>query len=213
MKFIKNTLLGLAVVILALAMPAAAAIDDDVFTTTRTVLIGTPGQLVHNILLTTNGPVDLLGYTGRGQIILNVATNMTVLGTVTATIETSPDSTNWTGLGNFALINSATSVSYTNLYYGGTNLIVTDSFLLPYTATLPSAASAGFSTPYPANSIPFTNAAGAITVSSMATPFIVGLNLTDNPRYIHVIWTAGGGATNGNTYVSSLLQGKRVIAP
>jgi hypothetical protein len=211
MNSLKNILL-VGLVALATALPAGAALENDVFGTTRAALIGTPGQLVHNILLTTNGPIDLLGYTGRGEVILTTATNMTVLGTLTATIETSADTTNWTGLGSFALINSTTAISVTNMVYGSTNLIITNSFLLPFTTTLPTPASAGYATPYPAPNL-YTNVAGAITCANMALPVIVGVNLTDSARYMHIIWTAGGGATNGNTFVSGLLIGNRYFVP
>jgi hypothetical protein len=193
------------------ALSAGAALDNDVFSTVRSLPIGTAGMLTQNLPLTTNGPVDLLGYTGRGQILLTTGTNGAGAATITATIQTSPDTNTWTGLGNFALISSTTAINYTNLFFN-TNTVVTDNYLLPFTATTPTASTAGWATPYPAPLL-FTNAAGAITVTAKGT-YVVGINLTDAPRYLQVVWTVTGvTGTNGNTFVGATLQGNRIYAP
>lgn len=208
MKFNKLILGLAAVAAVSLATSAYSAIDNDVYSTTRLLQIGTPGTLLPTALVTTNGPVDLLGYNGTGFILFNTGTNAG--GTLTATIETSPDTNTWTQLANFSLINTVTTANVTNLYFG-TNAIVVNSYLLPFTATYPTASTAGFATPYPAMNL-FTNAAGAITMTK-AGSYVVGIRLTDAPRYLHVVFSATGGATNGSTFVSATLIGNRIFAP
>lgn len=187
---------------------------QDFFNSQKILEVGAPQYLsgIATQNTWTNGPADLIAYTGRGDIILNVGTNAG--GTVTAQVYTSPDSTNWTAAANFATVTSTTSVNYTNPYYGGTNLVVTDNYLMPGTLTTPAAYSAGFATPYTAP-IPnlFTNAAGAVTVTGKANPYLIGINATDSSRYIYIIWTATGAATNGNTYVSAQFIGNQKWAP
>jgi hypothetical protein len=171
------------------------------------MVLATPAVLPVNVAgLYTNNPVDIVGFCGVGTITLLSSTNAG--GTLTATIQTSPDTTNWTDLANFALVNSQTSFSITNGYYGGTNLYVTDAFLLPYTSTTPVAATAGFATPYSAY-LPFTNS-GAVTITT-AGAYQIGVNLSDSPRYLHLKWTATAAATNGTTVVGALLNGVRTV--
>ncbi len=206
MKFNK-IILGLAAVIGFAIDPCAQAQVNGVFREFYQAVIATPGPLAAAApILATNGPVDILGYYGTGEIDIVSSTNGG--GALTVTVETSPDSTNWTGLANFGLVNSTTAVSYTNLYYGSTNLVVTDNYLYPFSITTPTAATAGYAIPYQ-NYLPvgLTNAAGAITITK-AGFYRVGLNLTDSPRYLHLIWSATGAATNGQTVVGAWLNGQ-----
>lgn len=204
MKFNKIILTALAVV--SLALSAFSQNDRDIFNTVRGVQIAVPATLAANATVTTNGPIDILGYGGRGVVIANTASNQS--GTLTLTLQTSSDTTNWSNLANFALINSTTSVSYTNLLYGGTNLVVTDKYLLPFTPTYPNASTAGYATPYPLPNL-FTNTA-AVSVSASGT-YVIGVNLTDCPRYLQAVWTAGN--TNATSVVSAQLFGSRFFAP
>jgi hypothetical protein len=198
------TLAAIGLLTFCLAPVAQAQLGFDTYSTVRALPIGTPQFLFNATGPVTNGPVDIIGFYGRSDLLVTCGTNGG--GTLTLTVQSSSDSTNWTSIANFALINSTTAQAFTNTYYGSTNLIVTNNYVLPYTVTTPTAASAGFFTPYPAY-IPFTNAAGAITVTAAGT-YIVGINLTDNPRYLHVIWTPTGAATN-NTFVTATLLGPR----
>jgi len=131
--------------------------------------------------------VDLIGFGGRGILLFNVNTNLTGGnggGAFCVDVQTSPDTNVWTDLSNYALITNSTSIIYTNLYLG-TNYATSDSFLLPYTATTPTAASAGYSTPYPAP-FAFNNNAKTNFVNFTGN-YAIGINLTDCPRYLHVI--------------------------
>jgi hypothetical protein len=212
MKFSKFTL-GLFA-IAALMLSPAASPAQDAFSSDIPMVVATPGPLTAAApILSTNGPVDILGFFGRGDIDIISSTNAG--GTVTATIETSPDTTNWTGLANFALVNAQTAVAITNMYYGSTNLIVTNNYLLPYLPTSPTVYSAGFATPYGnyvSGQLAFTNAAGAITITK-AGIYRVGVNLTDSQRYIHIIWSCTGAATNGQTVVGAFIRGNRAFPP
>lgn len=212
MKFSKFCL-GLAA-IAALVFVPSPSMAQDAFSPSTPLVLATPGPLTAAApILSTNGPVDILGFSGRGEIDIVSSTNAG--GTVTATIETSSDTTNWTGIANFALVNSQTAVVITNMYYGGTNLVVTNNYLLPYLATTPSVASSGFATPYGNyvnGQLAFTNAAGAITITK-AGIYRVGVNLTDSPRYVHVIWSCTGAATNGQTVVGAFVNGNRSFLP
>ena len=206
MKFNKYIISAVAAAAACIAITASAQVNGT-FREFSPAVIATPGPLAAAApILATNGPVDILGYYGTGEIDIISSTNAG--GALTVTVETSPDSTNWTGLSNFGLVNSTTAGAYTNLYYG-TNLIVTDNYLYPFTITTPTAATAGYAAPYP-NYLPIglTNAAGAITITK-AGIYRVGLNLTDSPRYLHLIWSATGAATNGQTVVGAWLNGPR----
>jgi hypothetical protein len=207
MKFNKF-IIGLAVVAALVSVQVASAqVGFDTFAGTRSLVIGAPSlwATTAGINTVTNGPVDIVGFSGRGCIYL---TSVIPGGTLTAQVYTSPDSTNWTALANYAAITSATSVSITNSYPTGvgTNLVVTDSYLLPYTATTPTAFSAGFNTPYPLYN-QWTNT-GAVTATSNGTR-VIGINLTDSARYVQVVWTGTGTATNGTSVLGSLLNGIR----
>jgi hypothetical protein len=207
MKFNKF-LIGL-VAVAALSISSALA-QNDVFSTVRSLPVGSPTVLAIGGTPATNGPVDIVGFIGRGDLLITSFTNGTGGGTLTATVESSPDNTNWTQVANFALIKSTTAVSYTNTYYGSyTNLVVTDNFLLPGTITTPTASSSGFATPY-LSPVLFTNAAGAVSIAGNGN-YVIGLNLTDSQRYLHVIW--GGSATNGTCIVNAVLQGYRFVTP
>ena len=207
MKFTK-LIIGMSA-IAALCVSVARAQTYDTFSATRTANIGSVSAIGIGGTPLTNGPVDIVGYMGRGTVLLTTFTNSTGGGNLYAAIETSPDSTNWTQLANYAVVTSPTSVSYTNMVFGSsTNLVVTDNFLLPGTITTPTAASSGFTTPYLAPLL-FTNT-GTVNVSKNGN-YLIGINLTDSARYLHVVWT--GSATNGNTIVNAVLQGTRVISP
>ena len=191
MKFNKYIISAVAAAAACIAITASAQVNGT-FREFSPAVIATPGPLAAAApILATNGPVDILGYYGTGEIDIVSSTNAG--GALTVTVETSPDSTNWTGLSNFGLVNSTTAVAYTNLYYG-TNLIVTDNYLYPFTITTPTAATAGYSTPYLAE-LPFTNT-GAITITAKGTYRVIINNIQDANRYFYIVYTPSGTATN-----------------
>ncbi len=199
-------LIAIALLILLLAPMANAQLGFDTYPTVKLLPFGTPQIIVNATVPITNGPVDIVGFFGRSDILATVTTNGG--GTVTLTVQSSPDTTNWTSVANFAFVNSLTQLIITNTFYGSTNLYVTNQYLYPYTPTTPNAATAGFFTPYPVYN-PFTNAAGAVTVTANGT-YIFGINLTDSARYLHVIWTTTAQATN-NTSVSAIIVGQKAF--
>ena len=109
-------------------------------------------------------------------------------------------------LSNYAIQQTPYSLEITNAYYS-TNDVVTDSFLLPGTVTTPTAATAGFPTPYLA-STPFTNTAAITLVSSGAVTknTMVGLRIKDQKRYLFLV-LAGSGGTVTNFNVSATITG------
>lgn len=141
----------------------------------------------------TNGPYDVRTFDGIAKVDLFCYTNsVTAGGTMTAQLFGSDDTTNKTALSGIAFVNGTTAVNYTNGYYGGTNLIATNSYLLPGTITTPTAATAGFATPY-LTELPFTNS-GAITIPTGWSE--MGFSISDAKRYIYIVWTPGGTVTN-----------------
>ena len=198
------SLVAIALSALFLATTAKAQLGFDTYSTVRLLPIGTPQLLINATGPVTNGPVDIVGFYGRSDILLTCGTNGG--GTMTFTVQSSPDNTNWTSVANFALVNSLTQQIITNTFYGSTNLYVTNQYLNPYTLTTPNAATAGFFTQYPVYN-PFTNAAGAVTVTASGS-YIVGINLTDSQRYLHVIWTPTGAATNDSFVTATIIGSK-----
>jgi hypothetical protein len=148
--------------------------------------------------------VDLTGYFGRANLLLTGYSN-TNGATLTATLTASPDNTNWVAVSYASAV--STAIIYTNMFYGGTNLSVTDTFLLPGTVTTPTASSSGFATPYWA-AITWTNTAA---ISVIGGTVLVGINATDTPRYLRVIWTANDVAYTNTAVVSATLTGYRAF--
>jgi hypothetical protein len=149
-------------------------------------------------VLITNRPVDLFQYNGRGEFIINVATNGAVAGTASWTLYSSPDTTNWTAVANYALISGTTSIITTNGQYGiNTNglggVLATNFMLMPYSLTTPNATVSFWNTPYPSYLL-FTNT-GAVTLSPQGST-VVGVNVTDNGRYWEGVFTGTGGGTS-----------------
>jgi hypothetical protein len=191
MKFKFNQLFAgiLAMSCLILALPAQAQFYG--FSVQRSIVLASPRILDSTAAYVTNGPIDISGYLGEAYIDITTFTNAG--GALTATLYNSSNSTNGlTALSNFALINSTTSYAYTNLTIG-TNVYATNPYLLPGTITTPTAATAGWATPYLA-ALPFTNT-GAITVTTKGT-YRVGIRAQDALRYLFVVWTPTGASSN-----------------
>lgn len=189
MKFIKHLLIG--AVALACAVSAQAQFDN--FAGQRTI------DMIYPQSMTASGSnfcVDLHGFEGVAKIDITALTNG-VGGAYTIQFFTTPDRTNYTALANFALATS-NSVIYTNvdvIYNGGVfpgPMLATNIYQIPGTKTTPSAALAGFVTPYiiPA---PFTNT-GAITLGTVHT--MIGFVIPDQQRYLTAAISITGVATN-----------------
>jgi hypothetical protein len=191
-NFKNLALAGLAVLGLSFS---AGAQTFDMFNATRTYILAPTQNIGVNggVGLITNTAVDHVKLLGRVKVDFIMLTNSgTTGGTLTAQLYTAPDNTNFTALANYALISSPTTDIITNAYYPGTNTCA-NSMMLPGTATYPTAATAGYATPYLAP-LPFTNT-GAFTLNG--NPNVqVAFNITDQPRYIRLVYTAGGTVTN-----------------
>ncbi len=196
-------LMILAVASISLFVATDALAQVDLFGAPRTLTITAPTLTANATAATTSTPVDTHGYLGIAKIDFFTSTNGG--GTLTVAFETSPDTTNWTALANFALATS-TTVIYTNTMFGNsTNLTATNTYQLPGVITYPTASSSGWATPYivPAQ---FTNS-GTLTVTASKF-YSIGYNISDNARYIHAIWTPTGLATNGAAF-GAVLTGRR----
>lgn len=188
----KNKLFFLLLALLAaFAIPAQAQRSINFFGAPRTVIASAPQNLTAASGSVTN-TIDLLAFDGIVSVDIFSCTNTgTTGGTLTATLYGSNDQTNLTAI-SYALA-TATSVSYTNRFYGGPNLTATDVYLLPGTWTTPATATAGWATPYLVEA-PMTNTA-ALTVTSRNF-YHLGISAADSGRYLHIVWTPGGTATN-----------------
>lgn len=200
----------LTLVILAVAsfeVTCQAQRGFDMFAVPRTVVLAGPQDI--NTIGTapvTNGPVSTPIFDGIASIDLFAYTNTgTSGGTMTATLYGSNDKTNFTAITGYALISSTTAITYTNYQYGNAQPS-TNNYLLPGTIVVPTAATAGFAIPY-LNPLPFTNT-GPVTISAGGYQK-VGLSINDYARYLYVVWTPGGTATNftvGATMTASITQ-------
>ncbi len=200
MKFTQKILAAIAV----LALATSAYAQSDTFGQPRSIVLCAPTVLIGSAATgtVTNGAIDTHGFDGIATIDVILVTNL--MGTLTAQFEGSIDQTNWAALSNYAMATSATII-ITNGYYGSTNLTATNIFLYPGVVTAPTASTAGFATSF-LNPALFTNSA-ALSVGSVGYVKI-GYNVSDAPRYLHVIWTAKGTALT-NVTVGALFTGRR----
>lgn len=199
MKF--NKFLVALVAVCGVTFSACAQRGFDEFGVPVATVLQAPTLLAVNALTTTSAPVDVRIYDGLAAVFIGSLTNAG--GTLTATIETSADTTNWTGLANYAQITSTTSIIYTNS--ANTNIYATSLFLVPGTYTTPVAATSGLAAvPYLAP-LPYTNS-GALTITKSGM-YEIGWSIGDSGRYAHIVWTGTGSATNGNTVVSAIIVG------
>ena len=196
MKTFNKFLLLAWIAILAMFSISSFALgNNDVYGSARTVILTSPQNLpVAGVPTTTNGPIDIRIFDGIATVTIESETNTgTTGGTLTGTLMTSTVPTNGaalTILTNFALSANQT-ITYTNIQ--NTNWTASSTYILPGTWTTPTAATAGWATPYLA-AAPFTNAA-AITLNPPGI-FQAGVSIDDTPRYLWIVWTAGGSVTN-----------------
>jgi hypothetical protein len=192
MKFIKIVTVALAVASFAFTAPAQGGRSLDLYGASRTVILAAPQNIGPSASFVTNGPIDIRMFDGVSTITFFCETNTgTAAGTLTASVYTTSNvyATNLTAL-TYALSANSTFV-YTNI--ANTNWTASSTYILPGSVTTPTAATAGWQTPYftPAQ---FTNTA-AVTVSG-ANFYQIGTSVGDAGRYLYIIWTPGGSATN-----------------
>jgi hypothetical protein len=149
---------------------------------------------------TTSAPVDVRVFDGLAAVYISSLTNAG--GAVTATIETSADTTNWTALANYAQITSTTSIIYTNS--ANTSIYATSVYLIPGTYTTPVAATSGLAAVKYLAPLPYTNS-GALTITKSGV-YEIGWSIGDSGRYAHIVWNDPGEATN-STAVSAIIVG------
>lgn len=192
MKFFTKRLTILAA-LFALAVPASAQSGFNPFNEGKTIVVQPPTAISGGAAGSlTSSAVDMLGYEGVAQVNIFSYTNVGT-GTLTATPQTSTDQATWANLANYAIASQA-NIIYTNRYYGTNGLTATNTFLLAGTLTSPTASTAGFATPYLADSTPFTNS-GALTIQQQRI-YSIAYNVQDAPRYFRIVFAPGGAATN-----------------
>lgn len=205
MKFFpKSSLLILAVASLSLSALAQGAFD--LYGVPRTIVLATPTLLTAAAASVTNASIDTHGFEGIAKVDIMSFTNSG--GALTATLETSTDNTNFSALANYSLAIS-TAIIYTNNGLA-TVTKATNTYLLPGSITTPTAATAGFATPYLDNTTaPFTNS-GAITVTAKGI-YSIGYNVSDASRYLHIVWTPTG--SSSNDVVAAVFTGRKQQTP
>jgi len=204
MKFNKLNMVILAVA--SFSISAFAGVDT--FSGVRTVVLDAPRLISGGGNATvTNSWTDIHGFEGIAKIDFTSKTNAAG-GTLSVLIQGSVDQTNLVTLGNVAYATGA-NISYTNYMYGGTALYATDTINFAGVVTTPTASSSGWATPYIAPA-PFTNTVSALSLTADGVTTI-GFNIADAPRYIRLIYTTGGTATNST--VSATLTGVKQIVP
>jgi len=196
-----------AIIALSLAPERARAQSAfDLPGSIRTVLVDAPRLISGNAAnaVTSTVPVDIHLFTGKVKIDFILKTNTGNSDVLAANVQTSPDLVSWTSLQNYALLSRATAVIYTNLYYGTNGLTATNYYNLPGAIVTPTAATAGWATPYLDNSTPYTNT-GAITMAGEGV-YTIGFQADDQQRFLRVWYLPSGNATNNN--VAAVMTGR-----
>lgn len=199
--FFKSLLAIAAVSIVLIALSCCA--QQDPFGQMRTIYLCAPTTLRTDGSSKgiTNTPVDIHGAMGIGLMNVFVQTNSGV-GTLTLTVQSSPDLTTWTTLANCAVATS-NSIIYTNSG-PSTAIYATNLTYLPGTITYPTAQSAGFANPYLAPAAFNSNAVFTVSTGGGANIYQFGFNAEDAGRYIRTTWVATGGNTNYDGITAAL---------
>ena len=148
----------------------------------------------------TNSTIDRILFTGTAVITMQTSTNATgnSTGTLTAQVYTSPDSTNWTALANYATVTSNTTFAIVNSRY--TTLVTNNNaVLLPGLTNAVTASTAGYASQGYITSLQYTNT-GALTVTPPGW-FQIAFKLQDNDRYVQLVWSPS--ATSGTNFTAS----------
>jgi len=207
MKFSKLTV-GIVATVVMLAGTVSGQIAD-FYRVPREVILAAPATLsTVGTATVTNGAIDTAMFSGIARIQIFALTNAAGVAQ-TALLEQSDDSTNWSTFPNYALA-TTTSLSFTNSQLGGgTNTIITQSFLFPGSIVTPTANTSGWATPY-INYGQFTNT-GALTISKGY--YNIAYNVDSVKRYTHIIWTCAAASTATNITVGAVFIGSRGGGP
>lgn len=225
MKFGKIvTAVGLASLMAVLNV--SAQLGFDVFKGTRTLLLTQSQSFVAGNALITNGPIDLIGLVGMGKVDFALYTNSAATA-ITATLYTSTNTSgaNLVQCSNLIYISGPTTITTSNYFYAyavstnGTLPATTISYLtnvltasnpamLPFTVTTPTAAAAGYATPYPL-SLAATNTGPDALLGNSDTQ--IGFNVRDYNRYMFVVYAATGAATNAT--VAAIVTAPNIANP
>jgi len=145
--------------------------------------------------------VDVRNCVGEAVVLLSVTNNNfnAAAPTMYAFLEGSMDQTNWYTLTNTAIMTNL-DVSITNAYWGNTNVQTVNRYPIPGVFTTPTSATAGFASVY-LQSAPLT-ATGILCTNVTGTQCVMGWNIADGPRYIHIVYKVGG--TNASFTVSAV---------
>lgn len=192
MKFLKLILVaGL------LAVGFTASAQFDYFAAPRTIQL--PAQLI--TATSSNQVIDIHGFQGTAKIDLFAFTN-SGNSALTFLPLSSPDRTNWT-IVPYALATLYTNI-VTNNNYGTALPIATNYYNYAGVKTTPTAATAGFATPYIAQAA-FTNIAATTLTTNVVT---IGFQVPDAGRYLQLLWTVTGGSNPTNT-VGAAFTGRK----
>lgn len=172
-------------------IPARGQSGFNQFEEPRTLVLLTPSILTVADAPKTSLPIDISDFDGVGVINISCVTN-TVAGTLTAAVEESTTGTNsWSAITSAAYATLTSMVSSNNFV---TNLKATNTFLLPGTIVTPTAATAGFATPYLLGA-EYTNTVSALSVTPNGT-YQLAFNVPSKKRYLRLVLTTGGTVTN-----------------
>lgn len=181
MKFIRNLVLTGAVALASISAFAQGGRGFDEFEVPRTIVVMAPtnsSAVGGGTGITNNGvPVDMRRFNGVVKLDFPACQTNAIFaasGTAIATVQTSPDTTNWYNLYNFAIISNYTTCLTTNI--AATNEIGTNYIMLPGTIVT-NTPSTSFLAGYNLASLAFTNTNSAIvlTNSSWEMGFDIGV--------------------------------------
>lgn len=179
-------------ILVGLSLPSARAqgVNGFDFYSVPRFITWSPTMLTNHsgTLTASNAPVDLHGFDGVASVFLTTSNYAGNAGTPAfcARLFGSQDNTNWFLMTNCSYATAAT-YNITNKIGG---VVATNQYLLPGTVTTPTAATAGFASPYLVPQ-PFTNA-GVILTNVSGGSGLIGWSVQDGPRYVQVQYIVTG---------------------
>lgn len=199
MKFLKNILVA-AMLAVGCTLPAMADQFD--------LYGGTDTRVVAALHVTAQGSnntatTPMFGLNGIATLQIWFGPD-NASGTGAFTVQTSPDNTNWS-----TMTSCCVSTVYTNTY---TNNIYAAAVTTAYTNLLhgssvltPTAATAGFATPY---IVPLLLTNTGVFQLTNAANAEVAFEVVDQPKYIRLAVTTGG--TGTNSAFGAVLRGHKI---
>ena len=190
--------ISLTIATMCACLAAEAQGNADMFAWAKTIQLDDRTMSGGGVAIVTNSPADIHGFGGIAK--LDITCIPLTTGTITTlNLQGSSDLTNWTSYTTCAAATAAT-VIYTNTAFGGV-ITATNTENKAGTLTTPTAFTAGFATPF-LNPALFTNTESALILTTNAVTTI-GFNVDDQARYIRLVYSNTGAATN--TAVSAVL--------